>query len=171
MSQKRGFTLVELLVVISIIALLVAMLLPALSKAREQGKNVVCQSNFHQIYLGAFMWSDDNDDWALPAVWDRDPLDPFNDFRPHKLAPLLSAEEGKDIFECPASKDSGDLTEVIDYIKIVNSYGIKALGVPVTIAVATGAPIMCFITTTATPRCRRFVTRTARSISWTAFRG
>ena len=124
-SQRQGFTLVELLVVISIIALLVAILLPALSKAREQGKSVACQGHLHQTYLGTFMWSDDNDDWALPAVWDRDPLDPFGDFRPNKLAPFLSAEEGKDVFECPAVKDSGELTDIIGWIKIINSFGIN----------------------------------------------
>ncbi|MGD0552835.1 MAG: type II secretion system protein [Sedimentisphaerales bacterium] len=50
-TSKDGFTLVELLVVISIIALLMAILLPALAKAREQGKRIVCLSNLKQLTL------------------------------------------------------------------------------------------------------------------------
>ena len=49
---KGGFTLVELLVVIAIIALLMAVLLPALTRAREQGKRVVCMNNLKQLTLG-----------------------------------------------------------------------------------------------------------------------
>jgi prepilin-type N-terminal cleavage/methylation domain-containing protein/prepilin-type processing-associated H-X9-DG protein len=59
--KKYGFTLVELLVVIAIIALLMAVLLPALSKARTQAKRIVCLSNLKQLALGWIAYAETND--------------------------------------------------------------------------------------------------------------
>jgi len=56
-----GFTLIELLVVIAIIALLMAILMPALNRAREQGKRAACLSNLKQLALAWIMYADDND--------------------------------------------------------------------------------------------------------------
>ena len=64
--RKRAFTLVELLVVVAIIALLVSILLPGLSKAREQAKKSVCLNNCHQWAMLVSIYSIDNDD-AFPA--------------------------------------------------------------------------------------------------------
>jgi prepilin-type N-terminal cleavage/methylation domain-containing protein/prepilin-type processing-associated H-X9-DG protein len=62
MGKRKAFTLIELLVVIAIIAILMAILIPALNRAREQGKRAVCLSNLKQLALAWIMYADDNDD-------------------------------------------------------------------------------------------------------------
>ena len=63
--MKKHFTLIELLVVIAIIAILAAILLPALNSARERGRSADCISRYKQLFVGLSAYSDNNDDWII----------------------------------------------------------------------------------------------------------
>ncbi|HPC95504.1 MAG TPA: prepilin-type N-terminal cleavage/methylation domain-containing protein [Sedimentisphaerales bacterium] len=60
--KRNAFTLIELLVVIAIIAILMAILMPTLGRAREQGKRIACLSNLKQLTMGWILYADANDD-------------------------------------------------------------------------------------------------------------
>ena len=67
LNHRQGFTLVELLVVVAIVAILASLLLPALSRAKERGRRAVCLSNLSQILKACTMYAMDNDDKFFPA--------------------------------------------------------------------------------------------------------
>jgi prepilin-type processing-associated H-X9-DG protein len=65
--RRPTSTLIELLVVVAIIAVLAAILLPALNKAKDRARNLLCLNNLKQIETAEFMYLDDNDGWYTPG--------------------------------------------------------------------------------------------------------
>jgi len=86
--EQPGFTLIELLVVIAIIAILAAMLLPALSKAKDKAKAINCLSNMKQWGLATVMYEGDNED-KLPLFGDVFPPVPTMTYWFQKLGPYI----------------------------------------------------------------------------------
>jgi prepilin-type N-terminal cleavage/methylation domain-containing protein/prepilin-type processing-associated H-X9-DG protein len=115
MRRKSAFTLVELLVVIGIISVLIALLLPALNKAREAAKSVQCLSNMRQIAQGIMMYANDNKGYLPPTSANGRP-NPAGATIPYS-ALLGSPEYGyignPDVFFCPDRLNMGLDGEVI----------------------------------------------------------
>jgi len=85
---RHGFTLIELLVVVAIIAVLVALLLPALVRVRERAYKITCASNLHQIGIGITFYAQEYDGflpasrayWGVkPWYWEKDSIDAVSD--------------------------------------------------------------------------------------------
>jgi prepilin-type N-terminal cleavage/methylation domain-containing protein/prepilin-type processing-associated H-X9-DG protein len=79
-TTGSGFTLIELLVVIAIIAILAAMLLPALSKAKAKGQGIQCMNNGRQLSFGWQMYAHDSNDRLVYASDNGDSSDPINQY-------------------------------------------------------------------------------------------
>lgn len=91
-----AFTLVELLVVISIISLLMAILLPSLGRSREQARRVVCMADLRSISQGLFLYAHDNDGRLVPGDW-RVPWDAWGKVTEYPCGPIPAGEEFRQV--------------------------------------------------------------------------
>jgi prepilin-type N-terminal cleavage/methylation domain-containing protein len=129
-NQRTGFTLVEILVVVSALAMLLAILLPALRQARILSKRTACQSNLKQIAIAWLLYLNENDGyfyqgtnsnlnyggWRGIKDWYPRPLN-----KHLKLPEDLETEDNAEVFRCPA--DRGGFPGSLVYEKVFRAVG------------------------------------------------
>lgn len=92
-----GFTLTELLVVITIISVLAGLLMPALSRVKEMGRRTVCMNNLRQLGPAFVMYTTDNDGFFPPALWTY-PILPYTGMK------ISSLDYLPKVYACPTDK-------------------------------------------------------------------
>lgn len=104
-SERFGFTLIELLVVIAVLAILAALLLPALGRAKEAGRSTACLSNLHQMGIALQLYVQDSRN-KLPTMFDWS-SDPASNTNGPAMNQVLSNYAGSsNIFRCPSDKQN-----------------------------------------------------------------
>jgi len=104
-KSARAFTLIELLVVIAIIAILAAMLLPALASAKQRAWAIACNSNLHQMSIGLTMYADEARGFYPESGGDI----PWGQTDPHThsaswMEQIFSYVQNTNVYHCPANK-------------------------------------------------------------------
>jgi prepilin-type N-terminal cleavage/methylation domain-containing protein/prepilin-type processing-associated H-X9-DG protein len=123
-TRTAAFTLVELLVVIAVIAILAALLLPALNRAKIAADSTACKSNLRQIDLALRMYVDQAN--YYPPEQGSLQIFPFRSWFKY-LEPLLNSNWTNDVFRCPSYK--GKLIGKDSVDRPVGCYGYNALGI------------------------------------------
>ncbi len=108
--KHHAFTLIELLVVIAVIAILMAILMPALNLARDQGRKMKCAANLRSLALANAVYANNNDDWAVPCRFTVDQTttlwttnDRFREYIGYEGAePGLSEVQTPKKYRCPS---------------------------------------------------------------------
>lgn len=142
--QRCGFTLVELLVVIAVVAILMGVLLPAISLARQSARSIQCLNNLRQIGMSQAAWSADHDDqivWPLVPTWGRDNETDLTKYWWQTLSDYVAEGGGErgdrfESFRCPAWKPQ----YTNDQLATTHSSDAEAMedGLPETMSFRTG---------------------------------
>ena len=122
-SGASGFTLIKLLVTIAIIGILVAILLPTLSRSKDKAKSAACLNNMHQIGVASQMYTDDNADVIIPMArlvtpYPNNLIVPYKPYVwwPDTLRPYT--QSGAKLYTCPSAP------EVQGGVHLTNALGI-----------------------------------------------
>jgi len=149
MSQRSGFTLIELLVVIAIIAILAALLMPALDSARQNALKANCTGNVKQLCIASQMYVNGKDGYMPPMDYGPDPQDPtysvvvFGSYSKaaqsvrYGSGPMSSylLGNGGEIWQCPAVKPGAMISQVLAGNRVACAYGYNY-----SLAIAWGGP-------------------------------